>query len=90
MREIPTRKEFHLGDEEREDLSEVATVATLEIAPRHTNEGKIATSGSAKRFAISMTRRLCGVSVTVLGPNCARRLAASAAVRPEALLSTRS
>jgi hypothetical protein len=39
MREIPVRKEFHLGDEERENLSEVATVATLEIAPAHANEG---------------------------------------------------
>jgi hypothetical protein len=43
MREIPARKEFHLGDEEREDLSEVATVATLEIAPWHTNEGWLLT-----------------------------------------------
>jgi len=38
-REIPLRPELHLGDEEREDLSEVATVATLEIAPAHAAEG---------------------------------------------------
>ena len=38
-REIPIRRELHLGDEEREDLSEVATIATLEIAPLHTNDG---------------------------------------------------
>ncbi len=38
-REIPVRREFHLGDEEREDLSETATIATLEIAPVHADEG---------------------------------------------------
>jgi hypothetical protein len=32
-REIPLRKEFRLGDEVREDVSDVATVATLELAP---------------------------------------------------------
>lgn len=35
VREIPARREYHLGDEEREDLTEVATTATLEIAPAH-------------------------------------------------------
>ena len=39
VREIPVRSEFHLGDEEREDLSEVATVAILEIAPVHASDG---------------------------------------------------
>ena len=39
VREIPARREYHLGDEEREDLSEVATLATLEIAPAHASEG---------------------------------------------------
>ncbi len=39
VEEIPLRKELHLGDVEREDLSEVATTATLEIAPLHTSEG---------------------------------------------------
>jgi len=43
VREIPTRREYHLGDEEREDLSEVATVATLEIAPAHAGEGWLLT-----------------------------------------------
>lgn len=33
VREIPVRRENHLGDEEREDLTEIATIATLEIAP---------------------------------------------------------
>ena len=33
VREIPVRRELHLGDEERQDLSEIATIATLEIAP---------------------------------------------------------
>jgi hypothetical protein len=28
-----------LGDEEREDLSEIATIATLQIAPFHASEG---------------------------------------------------
>ena len=39
VREIPVRRELHLGDEEREDLSEVATIATLEIAPAHASDG---------------------------------------------------
>jgi hypothetical protein len=39
IREIPVRRELHLGDEEREDLSEVATVGTLEIAPQHASDG---------------------------------------------------
>jgi hypothetical protein len=42
-REIPVRRELHLGDEEREDLSEVATVATLEIAPLHAGDGWLLT-----------------------------------------------
>ena len=39
IREIPPRRELHLGDEEREDLSEVATIGTLEIAPQHASDG---------------------------------------------------
>ena len=39
VREIPERTEFHLGDEEREELSEVATIATLEVAPAHASDG---------------------------------------------------
>lgn len=39
LREIPARGELHLGDEEREDLSEIATIATLEIAPAHATDG---------------------------------------------------
>ncbi|MGB8277713.1 MAG: hypothetical protein WCF20_07265 [Methylovirgula sp.] len=39
VEEIPLREELHLGDVEREDLSEVATIATLEIAPLHASEG---------------------------------------------------
>jgi hypothetical protein len=31
--------EGHLGDDDREDLTEVETIATLEIAPAHANEG---------------------------------------------------
>jgi hypothetical protein len=39
IREIPIRRETHLGDEEREDLREIATIATLEIAPIHASDG---------------------------------------------------
>ncbi|HVO91599.1 MAG TPA: hypothetical protein VMT22_02110 [Terriglobales bacterium] len=39
LRQIPIRSEFHLGDEEREDLSEVAVIATLEITPVHASDG---------------------------------------------------
>jgi hypothetical protein len=39
VRDIPLRKELRLGDEEREDLTEVATVATREIEPYHSEEG---------------------------------------------------
>ena len=39
VREIPARRELHLGDEERENLSEIATIATLEIAPAHASDG---------------------------------------------------
>jgi hypothetical protein len=39
VREIPIRRELHLGDEERGDLTEVDTIATLEIAPAHASEG---------------------------------------------------
>lgn len=43
VRSIPLRKEFRLGDEEREDLSEVANIATLEIAPAHASDGWLLT-----------------------------------------------
>lgn len=43
VREIPVRRETHLGDEEREDLSEIATIATLEIAPAHPGDGWLLT-----------------------------------------------
>ena len=39
VREIPLQRERHLGDAEREDLSEIATIATLEIAPAHASDG---------------------------------------------------
>ena len=39
VRDIPVRRESHLGDEEREDLSEIATIAALEIAPAHASDG---------------------------------------------------
>ncbi|MEJ2378103.1 MAG: hypothetical protein P8Y71_22890, partial [Pseudolabrys sp.] len=39
VREIPLRQEAHLGDEERQDLTEIDTIATLEIAPPHVGEG---------------------------------------------------
>lgn len=43
VRQIPGRRELHLGDEEREDLSEIATIATLEIAPVHARDGWLLT-----------------------------------------------
>jgi hypothetical protein len=39
VHQIPARADLHLGDEEREDLCEVATVATLEITPAHPSDG---------------------------------------------------
>ncbi len=39
VRELPASDASHLGDAELEDLSEVATVATLEVAPVHAHEG---------------------------------------------------
>src|SRR3974377_1745921 len=41
--DVPSRKEIHLGDEEREDLREMATIATLEIAPSHASDGWLLT-----------------------------------------------
>jgi hypothetical protein len=43
MREIPIRREFHLGDQEREELSEIATVGVLEIAPLDARKGWLLT-----------------------------------------------
>ncbi len=45
VRDLPARKEFHLGDQEREELSEVATVATLEVSPAHADDGWLLTVG---------------------------------------------
>lgn len=42
-RELPTRKEFRLGEVERDDLTEVATIGTLQIAPAHAAEGWLIT-----------------------------------------------
>jgi hypothetical protein len=39
VRDIPARPELHLGDEEREDLNEIETVAILEVAPAHARDG---------------------------------------------------
>jgi hypothetical protein len=38
-RDLPGRRELRLGDQEREELSEIATVATLEVSPAHTGDG---------------------------------------------------
>ncbi len=37
--DIPVRSELHLGDIEREDLSEVEMIGTLEITPAHDSGG---------------------------------------------------
>ena len=42
-RELPTRKEFRLGDEELDNLSETTTVATLQVAPAHPSDGWLLT-----------------------------------------------
>jgi len=42
VQEIPARSEYHLGDEERA-LSEVATIATLEIAPAREHDSWLLT-----------------------------------------------
>jgi hypothetical protein len=42
-RELATKKELRLGDEERDDLSETATMATLQIAPSHPSDGWLLT-----------------------------------------------
>jgi len=39
VQEIPLRRELHLGDEEREDLCEVAMIGMLEIAPARPSDG---------------------------------------------------
>ncbi len=39
VRELPAATKLHLGDEEREDLSEVETIAILEIAPVRASDG---------------------------------------------------
>jgi hypothetical protein len=41
VRPIPARADLHLGDEEREDLREVATIATLEITPAHPSDWRM-------------------------------------------------
>lgn len=43
VHELPASTRYHLGDEEREDLSEVDTVAMLEVSPAHASEGWILT-----------------------------------------------
>jgi hypothetical protein len=43
VREVPMCREVHLGDQEREDLSEIATVGTLEIAPVEPGKGWLLT-----------------------------------------------
>jgi hypothetical protein len=43
LRDILRRKELRLGDEERDDLRETATIATLEIAPTHASDGWLLT-----------------------------------------------
>jgi hypothetical protein len=39
LQDLPLGKEFHLGDEERQELSEVATIATLEVVPANAADG---------------------------------------------------
>jgi hypothetical protein len=39
VREVPARPDLHVGGGEREDLTEIATVGTLEIAPAPAADG---------------------------------------------------
>jgi hypothetical protein len=39
VRDIRPCPEYHLGDEEREDLSEIDTIAVLEVRPARASEG---------------------------------------------------
>jgi hypothetical protein len=43
VKDIPLRQEVRLGDQEREELSDVARVATLEVAPAHASDGWLLT-----------------------------------------------
>jgi hypothetical protein len=38
-RDLPARRELRLGDQEREELTEIATIASLEIAPVQAADG---------------------------------------------------
>ena len=42
-RELPGRKELRLGDDERDTMSETATIATLQIAPARPSDGWLLT-----------------------------------------------
>lgn len=42
-REIPTKRELHLGDQEREELTEIATVGILDIVPLEARKGWLLT-----------------------------------------------
>jgi len=61
VREIPERSEYHLGDEEREDLREVATIATLEIAPAHPDEGWLLTVSVEDEIGSSLSANEAGI-----------------------------
>jgi hypothetical protein len=39
VRDVSAQPDLHLDDEEREDLTEITTVGTLEIAPAHAADG---------------------------------------------------
>lgn len=39
VHDLPPAAKYHLGDEERENLNEVDTIATLEVSPGHAAEG---------------------------------------------------
>jgi len=57
-RDVPARRELHLGDEEREDLREIATIATLEIAPIHASDGWLLTVAVEDEAGPPVTRSL--------------------------------
>jgi hypothetical protein len=57
VREVPPRLEYRLGDEEREDLSEVDTITTLEVDPAHASEGCYRLPSRTRLAPVRPTRR---------------------------------
>ena len=64
VQDLPARRELRLGDEEREDLTEVETVATLEIAPEHAAKAGFSLSRSRMKLGHACPKRAGWVKET--------------------------